>query len=89
MQKLVRLETRAGEPIQLKNGKLIPFSQALHIQIPFLWGGVLWECPISVLVIQEDGNEEIIPVRDISRYMVWGLFGAVALTWLFTRNKRH
>ena len=89
MEKLVRLETRAGEPIQLSNGKIIPFSKILSIQIPGLWGGVLWERPASVLVIQDDGEEEIIPIQDISRYVVLGLLGAVALLWLFTRKKRQ
>lgn len=89
MGKLVRLETRAGEPIQLSTGKIIPFSKVLHIQIPGLWGGVLWERPASVLVIQDDGEEEIIPIQDVSRFAVLGLIGAVALFWLFLRMVRH
>jgi hypothetical protein len=89
MGKLVRLETRAGEPIQLSTGKIIPFSKVLYIQIPGLWGGVLWERPASVLVIQDDGEEEIIPIQDVSRYVVLGLIGAIALLWLFTRKKGH
>ena len=89
MQNLIRFETHAGETIQLGNARLIPFSQSLHIQIPGLWGGAIWERSVSILVMREDGSEEIIPVQDITRYVIWLLCGAIALAWLFTRKKRR
>ena len=89
MGNLIHFETVAGEPIQLENAKLIPFTQEMHVLIPGLWGGVLWERPVSILVKRDDGEEEIIPVQDPTLYIIWALLGAVALTWLFTRIKRH
>lgn len=86
MSNLIYTETHAGEPIALANARLIPFSKTLHVQIPGLWGGFIWERPASILVMHADGREEIIPIQDVTRYIVWGLLGATALVWLFTRN---
>jgi hypothetical protein len=86
MQNLIRYETHAGEPISIKGAKLVPFTQVLSIKIPGMLGGFLWERPVSVLVQKADGEEIILPVQDITRIVIWALSGAVALTWLFTRN---
>lgn len=89
MQRYFRIETVAGDPIQLDNAQLITFSQALHVRIPGLWGGVLWERPVSILVIQNDGEEEIIPIQDVSRYVIIAIFGVSLLAWFVVRRYRR
>jgi uncharacterized spore protein YtfJ len=89
MRRLFQLETLAGEPIQLDNARLIPFSQALHVRLPGIWGGVLWERPVSILVIKNDGEEEIIPIQDVSRYAIIAILGTTFFAWLVIRKLLH
>ena len=88
MGNLVRFETHAGESIQIRDARLIPFTQVLYVQIPGVLGGILWERPVSILVERDDGEEQIIPIQNVTRAILFGLFGVLALTWLVTRNIR-
>ncbi len=76
LNNIIRIETKAGEPITAGSARLIPFSRSVHIQIPGLPGGVIWNRPISVAVIDADGNEQILPVLDVTRQVQLFLLGA-------------
>jgi hypothetical protein len=80
------LETRAGRLIQIRGVKVIPFSQTLVIRLPFIHGGLVWNRPAALWMQNADGQEQIVPVRDITRMRVltWlgvGLLGS-SLAWL-------
>jgi len=83
---MISNDTYAGRPIQFGNRQIVPFSKRLHIQIPGQWGFVLWERPVSLLVTEEDGNEDIVPVIDFTRYIILGLFGPIIILWLIMRK---
>lgn len=88
MGQIISVENKAGEPIQFGATRLAPFSQCVRVQIPGLRGGIIWNRPLSVLVTHADGDEEVIPVPDITRIVIWSLLGAAALSWLLTRFNR-
>ncbi len=82
MAGLLTIETSAGRPIQLRGARLVPFSQAVRLRLPFARGGLTWNRPVSVLVIQPDGSEKVLPVPDPTRLLVWALLGSAFLAWL-------
>ncbi len=67
MSRVFTIETRAGQPIHAGGRTLILFARSLRIRFPRLSGGLVWNGPASVLVQSTDGQEEILPVHDVTR----------------------
>ena len=94
--KFISLETYAGEQIISGQRKILPFSQAMTIQIPFFNGGLIWNRPVSILEITPDGNEQVTRIQDVTRMaqiVLWsvGVIGALLIWLLFrtTENKKE
>jgi hypothetical protein len=87
---LIEIETHAGEPIQAGLLKVTPFSKALILRLPGFPGGLIWNRPASLLVQTADGQEQVLPVADVTRRAQWLLLGAgllgAALIWLLYRR---
>ena len=87
---LIEYETHAGQPIQAGLVKITPFSKALVIRLPGLQGGLVWNRPASLLVQTADGQEQVLPVVDVTRRAQWLLLGAgllgAALIWMLYRK---
>lgn len=91
MAPLVAVETRAGEPIQAGDRTLIPFARSLRLQFPGRHGGLNWTCPASLLVKNGDGQEQVLPIPDITRRIQIELFGfclGMLLLWILTLRIR-
>jgi hypothetical protein len=92
MPNFIEIETKAGQPIQGEKITLTPYAQSLRIQIPGWNGGLIWNRPVSILAATEDGQEEIIPVPDVTRQVLWGLLGAslgtALVLFIISRIKR-
>jgi hypothetical protein len=63
----------------------------LKIQLPSYRAGLIWNRPKAVVVRTSDGQESTLPVRDVTRIVIWsllavGLLGAM-LIGLMNRNK--
>ena len=86
MPGIISVEHHSGRPIRTGGVTLVPFSQALCIHLPGWTGGFVWNRPESVLVIQADGQEQVLPIQDVTRQIVWSVLGATAvvayLLWL-------
>ncbi len=63
----ITLEIQAGKAMRAGKVKLIPFSKVLKLQIPGLPGGLVWNRPASVVAVSADGQEEVIPIPDVTR----------------------
>jgi hypothetical protein len=91
MSNLVEIEVRGGEPIIHGGHTLTPFSRSVRVKIPGLPGGLIWNRPVSVLAHSADGQEEIIPIHDVTRQIQWSLLGAGLafgiLSWLISRRR--
>jgi hypothetical protein len=83
MGKIFSREFRSGAPIQAGTFTLVPFSQVVRIQIPGLMGGLIWNRPSSILARTTDGQEFVIPVKDVTRQMQIALIGGAFLASLF------
>jgi hypothetical protein len=86
----LELENRAGSPILAGGTRLIPISRALILKFPGMRGGVIWSRPVSVVARFADGQEQVIPIRDVTRRAQLALYGGaligVLLTWLVRRQ---
>ena len=74
MSQLIQIETRWGKPIESNGRKIIVQSRALQINLPILNGGIVWNRPVSVLVLAEQGSDQLVPVRDVTRIVQVLLF---------------
>jgi len=88
----ITLENRAGEVIQVGNHRLTPLSSNVRIQVPGWSGGLIWNRPTAILVSEADGQETLLPVRDITRLgqvliLAAGLLGSW-LIWLTFRPRK-
>ena len=87
---LLRIETFTGQPVKFKDTQLRLQSQVLQLRFPFLSGGLTWHRPIAVIMHTADGQDEVLPIRDVTRrailvLLMFSLAGMFLLT-LFRRK---
>jgi len=86
------METKAGQTIEVGDTRITPFSKVLKLQAPFSRKiRLVWNRPASVLVTDPAGNEQVLPVQDVTRraqVMILGAaFSFVLLMWLANRRR--
>jgi hypothetical protein len=85
----LQIENRAGKPIVIGKNRITPFYQSVGLNMPQINGGMLWNRPVSVLAVNADGEESVIPVVDVTRRIQIVIFGSglfiLMLTWLLSR----
>ncbi len=84
-------EIHTGEPIQVGDYEITPQTRVFKIQFPGHHAGLIWNRPKAVIVKTSDGQERTLPVRDITRIVIWsmlagGLLGAMLIR-LMHRNQ--
>lgn len=67
---LIQIETLTGEPVKIQDTQLRFRSQVLQLRFPLISGGLIWNRPVAVLVRTADGQDQILPVRDLTRTIV-------------------
>ena len=86
------VEINIGEPILYHGGQLIPFSHSRVFRSQWSRAVLIWNRPAAVLVKKDGGEEQVIPIIDVTRRWQAGLIGgafiAVLFLWLGMR-KRH
>ena len=88
---IIETEIKTGDSRQIGNLKLTPLTQVLKIQLPGQRAGLIWNRPKAVVVRTSEGQEQILPVPDVTRIAIWamlagGLLGAFVIGLMF-RNK--
>lgn len=71
LKDFVKVETREGEPVQVRGLTVTPRAQALSVRVP-QFGGFVWNRPVSVLV-ERDGEVQHLPIVDVMRWTQVGL----------------
>jgi hypothetical protein len=89
---LVSYDNHVGDPIQVGDVKITPIARALHIQLPIIKGGFIWNRPASMVVQTGEGEEQVMPVVDVTRLaqvllLGVGLFGGLLIWALFRRGR--
>ena len=86
----IERESRAGSALQVGKYQITPLTRVLTIRFPGHTGGLIWNRPKAVIVRTPEGTEKILPVRDVTRLIIWsmlagGIFGAILIG--LTRRK--
>lgn len=77
----------------LGDRRIVPMAKVWQIRFPGSVGGVIWNRPHSVVVQSDGGEEEVLPVRDVTRRAQLSLLGGsligVLLVGLILRMLRR
>jgi len=86
--RIIEREIRTGESRQIGDYQITPQTSVFRIRFPGKHAGLIWNRPKAVLVETSNGRENSLPVRDVTRLVIWsmlagGLLGAIliGLTW--------
>lgn len=90
LPRLFHIETLTGQPLNLNGVQLRLRSQVLQIRLPTANVGLIWNRPIAVVLSRPDGQEQILPIRDVTRTAVLALLafsvGSIFILMLFRRK---
>jgi hypothetical protein len=81
-------EIRMGETRQVGDFEITPMTRVLKVQFPGRHIGLIWNRPKAVSVRMPDGEEKLLPVRDVTRLAIWsmllgGLLGAIVIGLMY------
>lgn len=87
----IEREVRTGETRRLGDLEITPQSNVFSVRGRAGHFGLIWNRPRSVIVRTGDGQETIMPVRDITRYIIWGmlaggLVGTILIGMVYSIN---
>ena len=86
LNEIVRIQQNVGPAVTVGDVTVTPLSQAVLVRLPF--AGFVWHRPTAVLV-ERAGVTERVPVRNVTRAIIWGLLGlGLAVSVLFQRRHR-
>lgn len=86
---LFRIETLTGHPVKVKDTQLRVRSQVVQLRFPFISGGLIWNRPVAVLVHTAQGQDQTLPVPDVTRAATLSLFAlSLVSTFLFILFRR-
>jgi hypothetical protein len=89
-EKTLVQHTSAGEPINIGDLNIYPVSRTYRFNFPGTNGGISWNRPLGVIVEDQLGNRQVLPVKDVTRrYQISILsagFLATLLTWLVLKR---
>jgi len=90
-QPFIHIRTNVGKAININGSTIVPIARSVHIRLPWVPGGIIWNRPVAVLVRHSDGTEYTLPVHDVTRrlqvlILTAGALGALLL-WLLHRGR--
>ena len=87
---LLRIETLTSQPLRVNDAQLRVRSQVVQLWLPLVNGGLIWNRPVAVLVHTPDGQDQTLPVPDVTRTTVLALIGlCIASTILAVLFRRR
>lgn len=84
LNRLIKIETRAGAPITAGDATLVPLAKSMKLMIPGVPAGLIWNRPAAVVVKMASGEEQVLTINDPTRRRLLALWGAVCGSALFT-----
>jgi len=88
--RILTQQTSTGEPVAVSNFKVYPVAHSYQVKMPGANGGIIWNRPVAVIVEDSEGNKQVLPVTDVTRWLqvaivAAGFFGVI-LSWLIFRK---
>jgi hypothetical protein len=88
----VQVKTKAGAPVRAGEISITPVARILCLQLPGSVGGLIWNHPTAVVLRTKDGEEKVLPIRDITRQAQLAFLGVIAgllvVAWLMHRKNK-
>jgi hypothetical protein len=81
---MLRVETLTSPPITIQDARVHVRSQVIQLRFPAIHGGVIWNRPVAVVVRLVNGQEETVPIPDVTRAVMLTLAG-LCLTGMLVR----
>ena len=82
------IQTLTGRPVKVGDVQVYVRSQVLQVRLPFGYGGLLWNRPLSVRMRRQNGEEQTLSVPDVTRTAVLMLLViSLVSTFLWMRFK--
>jgi hypothetical protein len=83
-RKLIESKLIAGEPIRIGRNQVVTLTRSIRVHLFNFRGGLVWNRPIAAMVLEEDGTEHVVPIRDVTRqlqvlFLGVGLIGSLLL----------
>ncbi len=75
----IEKEIRTGEPQQVGDYEITPQTNVFIAKLRGHHGGLIWNRPRAVIVRTIDGEENILPIRDVTRNIIWGMLAGALL----------
>ena len=72
---LISIETLIGQPLRINSTELRVRSQVVQLRLPVTNVGLIWNRPVAVLIRKGDGQEQMLPIPDLTRIAVLTLVG--------------
>ena len=89
-KKFIETQLIAGDPIRVGRDHVVTLARSIRAHMFGLRGGLVWNRPHAVMIIDEDGTERVLPIRDVTRRSQILLLGAGVvgslLVWGFLRG---
>jgi hypothetical protein len=83
------LQTLTGRPVKVGDVQVYVRSQVLQVRLPFGYGGLLWNRPLSVTIRRQNGEVQTLFVPDVTRTAVLTLLVlSLVSTFLWMRFRR-
>jgi hypothetical protein len=88
---VIETEIKTGNSRQVGNFNLTPLTHVLKVSMPGYHAGIIWNRPKAVVVRTQDGQEQVLPVIDVTRLAIWamlagGLLGTILVRILFWKK---
>ena len=84
MLDFLHIETQPGQPIIAHGMRLLPFAQCMTLRFPVSNFQLIWNRPVSVLATDANGQEQVFYVQDVTRKIVWTLYGTMVIIAVLT-----
>ena len=82
----IQIENRLESGVKIGSAIVYPIKKNVKVSLPGGSGGLVWSRPSAVLIRTRDDEEQVLPIRDVTRaaqltLLGFGLLGAL-LIWL-------
>lgn len=84
-------EIEVGDAVAVGESFVVPLVRTTHIRVPYLPLAGTWQKPVGIVVIDENGERELLPIQDPVRkaqlnILAWSFLGVLVLWRLIRRS---
>lgn len=82
LSRILSSEIEVGEAVTVGEGFVLPLVRTTRVRVPYLPLSGVWQQPVGVVVVDEQGEQGFIPVYDEVRRTQLNIFAWSALGFL-------